>query len=151
MRTTGKEPQLAPKDLRRFLAAVEASGDLVRVDDQVDWDQELPGIGRRSAERNGPAFLFTNIKDYAPQWRVTTNPIATWRRMAVALGLPADAPVRQLYETYAAREQRPVPPVVVTDGPCKEVVVTGEGIDLFDPPAARRIWRAVSASSRSTW
>ena len=126
--------QQAPQDFRSFLAATRASGDLVAIDQEVDWDQELAGIGRLSCERNGPAFLFNNVKDYAPQWRVATNPIATWRRMAIAFGLPADAPVPRLYETYAARESRPVPPVVVKDGPCKEVVIPGERADLFELP-----------------
>jgi phenylphosphate carboxylase alpha subunit len=124
---------MAPKDLRSFLAAIEASGDLVTIAEEVDWDQELPGIGRLSCERNGPAFMFTNVKDYGG-WKVTTNPIATWRRMAVALGLPADTPVRRLYEVYAEREQKLIPPVVVNDGPCKEVVIEGNRLDLFDLP-----------------
>jgi phenylphosphate carboxylase alpha subunit len=124
---------MAPKDLRSFLAAIEASGDLVTIAEEVDWDQELPGIGRLSCERNGPAFMFTNVKDYGG-WKVTTNPIATWRRMAVALGLPADTPVRRLYEVYAEREQKLIPPVVVNDGPCKEVVIEANRLDLFDLP-----------------
>ena len=126
--------QQAPQDFRSFLAVTRASGDLVAIDQEVDWDQELAGIGRLSCERNGPAFLFNNVKDYAPQWRVATNPIATWRRMAIAFGLPADTPVPRLYETYAARESRPVPPVLVKDGPCKEVIVAGDRVDLFDLP-----------------
>jgi phenyl-phosphate phosphatase/carboxylase subunit alpha len=65
------------KDFRSFLTAIEASGDLVTINDQVDWDQELSAIGRLSCERNGPTFLFTNIKDYGSQIRIATNPIAT--------------------------------------------------------------------------
>lgn len=126
--------QHVPQDFRSFLAAIQTSGDLVAIDQEVDWDQELSGIGRLSCERNGPAFLFNNVKDYAPQWRVATNPIATWRRMAVAFGLPADSPVPKLYETYAAREQQLVPPVKVKTGACKEVVIPGDRVDLFDLP-----------------
>jgi 4-hydroxy-3-polyprenylbenzoate decarboxylase len=110
----------APKDMRSFLDAIRASGDLVTVDAEVDWDQELSGLGRLSCERQGPAFMFNTIKDYAPDWRITTNPIATWRR--------------DLYAVYAEREQRSVPPVRVGDAPCKEVVITGDAIDLFDLP-----------------
>lgn len=123
----------APKDLRSFLAAIEASGDLVKIDDQVDWDQELSGIGRLGCERNGPAFLFNNIKDY-PGWRTIANPVAGWRRYAAGLGLPADTPVRELYRVYAAREQNLIPPVNVKDAPCKEVVIPGDKVDLFDLP-----------------
>ncbi len=124
---------MTPTDLRSFLQAIEATGDLVTVNDEVDWDEELPGLGRLSCERQGPAFMFNNVKDYGG-WRVTTNPIATWRRMAVALGLPADTPVRKLYEVYAEREQKTIPPKIVKDGPCKEVVIEGDRLDLFDLP-----------------
>lgn len=124
---------MAHKDLRGFLAAIGPTGDLLEIDDQVDWDQELSGIGRLSCERNGPAFQFNNIKDYAG-WRIVANPVATWRRYAVALGLPADTSVRRLYEFYADREQQSIPPVTVNSGPCKEVIIPGDKIDLFDLP-----------------
>jgi len=125
---------MAHKDLRSFLTAIEASGDLIKIDDEVDWDQELCGIGRLSCERNGPAFLFNNIKDYAANWRILANPIAGWRRFAVGLGLPVDTPIRRLYEIYAEREQKLIPPIIVTDGSCKEEAIIGERIDLFDLP-----------------
>jgi phenylphosphate carboxylase alpha subunit len=124
---------VAPKDLRSFMAAIEATGDLVRIEDQVDWDQELAGIGRLSCERNGPAFLFDNIKDY-PGWRIVTNPGAGWRRYAVSLGLPADTPVREVYRVYAEREKDSIAPVMVKEAPCKEVVIAGDKVDLFDLP-----------------
>lgn len=125
---------MAHKELRSFLAAIEASGDLININDQVDWDEELSGIGRLSCERNGPAFMFNNIKDYASDWRILANPVAGWRRFAVALGLPADTPIRRLYDLYAEREQKLIPPTIVKDGPCKEVVIPGEKVDLFDLP-----------------
>lgn len=125
---------MAHKDFRSFLAAIQSSGDLVTINDQVDWDQELSGIGRLSCERNGPAFMFNNIKDYAPDWRIATNPIATWRRLAVGLNLPADTPLRDLYQTYAEREGNMIPPVFVKDGPCKEVIISGDKVNLFDLP-----------------
>ena len=123
----------APKDLRTFLAAIERTRDLIQVKDKVDWDQELAGLGRISCERNGPAFLFNTVKDY-PGWRVCANPVATWRRYAVALGLPADTSVQQLYAMYAEREQQSIKPVTVKGGPCKEVIIPGDKVDLFDLP-----------------
>jgi phenylphosphate carboxylase alpha subunit len=125
---------MAHKDFRSFLAAIKASGDLVTIEDQIDWDQELSGIGRLSCERNGPAFMFNNIKDYAPEWRIATNPIATWRRLAVGLNLPADTPLRDLYKVYAEREGNMIPPTFVEDGPCKEVIISRDKVNLFDLP-----------------
>ncbi|NNN18552.1 MAG: UbiD family decarboxylase [Acidimicrobiaceae bacterium] len=125
---------MVSNDFRSFLAAIGSSGDLVTINDQVDWDQELSGIGRLSCERDGPAFIFNNVKDYAPDWRIATNPIATWRRLAVGLNLPAEIPLRDLYQTYADREGTMIPPVIVSDGPCKEVKISGDEVNLFDLP-----------------
>lgn len=121
-------------DLRAFVDVLERSGDLVRVDREVHWDLELSAVGRRACEVDGPALLFNRITDY-PGWRVLANPIATWRRMALALGLEASTPVPRIYQVYEEREAHPIPPRVVGDAPCKAHVVTGEKVDLFDLPA----------------
>ncbi len=68
---------MVPKDLRSFLKAIEASGDLITVDQEVDWDLELCAFGRLACERDAPAILFRNIKDYGLDWPVFLNPIAT--------------------------------------------------------------------------
>ena len=125
---------MAPKDLRSFLAAIEKSGDLVMTDKEIDWDLDVCALGRLSCERGGPSILFRNVKDYGPDWPVLVNPVATWRRLAVAFGLPPDTTVPRLYQAYAEREQRPIPPVVVKDGLCKEVVIPGAKVDCFDLP-----------------
>jgi 4-hydroxy-3-polyprenylbenzoate decarboxylase len=125
---------MVPKDLRSFLKAIEASGDLITVAQEVDWDLELCAFGRLACERDAPAMLFTNVKDYGPDWSVFLNPIATWRRLAVALGLPADTSVPELYRTYAEREQNLIPPKTVADAPCKEVRILGDKVDLFELP-----------------
>jgi len=124
---------MAHKDLREFTEALQSGNDLVTIDDAVDWDQELAGIGRLSCERDGPAFMFNNIKDYAG-WRVLANPVTGWRRYAVALGLPAATPVREMYKIYAEREQNPIKPTLVNSSPCKEVIIPEADIDLFDLP-----------------
>lgn len=125
---------MANQDFRSFLSAIAASGDLRTISDEVDWDQELSAIGRLGCERNGPAFLFNTIKDYGSRMRIVANPIATWRRVAVALGQPADTPLRRLYQIYAEREDKLIPPIMVNDAPCKEVIIPGDKVDLFDLP-----------------
>ncbi|MBT4720322.1 MAG: hypothetical protein HOB86_13030 [Rhodospirillaceae bacterium] len=64
---------MAHKDLREFTKALQSGSDLITIDDEVDWDQELAGIGRLSCERDGPAFMFNNVKDYAG-WRAGRVP-----------------------------------------------------------------------------
>src|SRR3989338_10183369 len=110
-------------DLRDFIAALEKSGDLVRVRKEVDWDMEVGAISRRVFERAGPALLFEKIKDYPAGYAILNGPVATWRRVAIALGLAPDTPVRQIYAAYEERREKKLKPVVVQSAPCQENVM----------------------------
>ena len=51
-------------DLRGWIAALGAAGELRRIDAQVDWNIELGTIARMlQGPATGPAVLFNNIKD----------------------------------------------------------------------------------------
>lgn len=121
-------------DTRSFLDALLASGDAVSIDAEVDWDLELGAIARRACERDAPAPHFRTVKDY-PGQSVLADPLATWRRIAIALGLDPDAHVRDIYRAYEEREARPLAPTVVASGPVHENVVTGGAVDLSAIPA----------------
>jgi 4-hydroxy-3-polyprenylbenzoate decarboxylase len=123
------------KDTREFIEVLRASGDLLEVTEEVSWDLELGAISRLAAERDGPALWFKRIADYPGDITAFVNPMATWRRVAIAFGLAPDASVREIYRRYEEREGKLVPPVVVNNGPCKEVVRRGSDLDLFDLPA----------------
>ncbi len=122
------------EDTRTFMAAIRASGDMREIEAEVDWDLEIGAISRRAAERDGPAIWFKNVKDY-PGQSVFANPLATWRRIAVAFGLPPDTHIRDLYRVYAEREAHPIPPVEVEAGACQQNVVTGDRVDVADVPS----------------
>lgn len=124
----------APSDVREFLEVLKEAGDLTVVEREVDWDLELGAISRRACELDGPAVWFRSVKDY-PGHSVVANPIATWRRAALALGLPASTPIPKIYETYIERESQPIPPRVVRDAPVKDVVLSGSSADLNALPA----------------
>ncbi len=121
-------------DLRDFIAALERSGDLVRIKREVDWDMEVGAISRRVFEQSGPALLFEKIKDYPPGYAILNGPVATWRRVAIALGLPSDTPVRKLYSAYEERREKKLPPVVVESAPCQENVMIGPEVDIYRLP-----------------
>src|SRR5512138_1706498 len=116
------------------MEALEKSGDLTVVAGEVDWDLELGAMGRLACETQSAALWFKRVADY-PGWTIFMNPLATWRRVAIALGLPADSPIKMIHREYEAREGRLIPPVTVENGPCKEVVKLGDQVDLFDLPA----------------
>ncbi len=121
-------------DVRSFCEALEKTGDLVKVKEEVDWDLEMGAITRRLCETRGPAVLFENVKDY-PDWRVLGIPVAHERRLAVAMGLSPDTHLRDLMEEYEKRAENKIAPVIVDSGPCQENVIMGDDVNLFDLPA----------------
>jgi phenylphosphate carboxylase alpha subunit len=126
---------MAFADLRDFIAALERSGDLLRIKREVDWDMEAGAISRRVFERSGPALLFEKIKDYPPGYAILNGPVATWRRVALALGLPPDTSARELYAIYEERRERNIKPKIVSSALCQENVMTGSEIDIYKLPA----------------
>ncbi len=121
-------------DMREFCQALDKSGDLVHVTEEVDWELEAAAITRRSNESLGPAVFFEKIKDYPDGYRILGGVQATYRRVAVSLGLPPDTPVPTIYREYEEREQNPVKPVAVSTGPCKQNKMLGDEVDLCQFP-----------------
>lgn len=124
----------AVRDNREFIERLQASGDLIRVRAEVDWDLEMGAIVRRVCERGLPAVLFEQVKDY-PEFRVLGAPLATYRRLAIAMGLSPDISVRELLDEYVERVRRPIKPVMVADAPWRRNVMMDEEVDLFALPA----------------
>ena len=52
---------MADRDLRKWIAQLEAEGDFKRVTTQVDWDDEISQIMRKVYVQDGPAILFDHI------------------------------------------------------------------------------------------
>jgi 4-hydroxy-3-polyprenylbenzoate decarboxylase len=125
---------MAFNDIRQFMEALDKSGELVHVQEKVDWELEAGAISRRCYETQGPALVFENIKDY-PGHRLMGGSLATYRRVAIALGLDPDTPISEIHQEYELREQKPIKPVVVDSGPCKENIMMGEDIDLCRFPS----------------
>ncbi len=126
---------MAFRDLRQFVDALEETGDLLRIREEVDWDLEAGAINRRAYERSGPAVLFERIKDYPPGYRLFGGSLGTFRRVAIALGLDPNTPVREIYREYERREEYPVKPYSVETGPCKENILLGDEVDLYRFPS----------------
>ena len=126
---------MAFKDNREFIDALKKTNDVVCIKKEVDWELEAGAVTRRSYELSGPAPLFEKVKDYPEGYRIFGGPLGTYRRIAVAMGLPADSPIKEIYDEYERRQDRLIPPVVVKDGPCKENIMLGDEVDLYRFPA----------------
>lgn len=122
------------KDVRDFIAKLEKEGEVIRIEDEVDWNLEAGAVVRRSAEKGLPAPFFQKIKGYPQGYRLVGNCAASFRRMAIMMDMKPDTHPRDLIDEYIKRRKRRIKPIVVKDGPCKENVHIGDKVDLFEFP-----------------
>src|ERR1035437_8869135 len=116
-------------DLRDFIRRLEEEGLLARVKAEVDWKYELGGIALKSL---GPpakkALLFENIKGYKTS--LFTNGLLSVKELAIGLGFDPDISEAALVKETAIRFEKPLKPVVVPTGPCKENKYFGRHVDV---------------------
>ncbi len=122
------------EDNRKFIAALSRTGDLVRVNKEVDWDMEVGAVVRYASKIQAPAPLFNKIRDYSNSFTVFGLPINSVRRTSIALGLKPQEPLRTIQNEYEKRIDHHVKPVLLKTGPCKENVLLGDDVDLFKFP-----------------
>ena len=139
------------RDLRDFLAGLEARGELKRVTAMVDPRLEMTEICDRVLKAGGPALLFE--RPQGQTMPVLGNLFGTVRRVALGMGVDAADPtaaLRALGELLATLRQ-PEPPTgwkdaweklpllksvlsmeprTVMRAPCQEVVLEGPQVDL---------------------
>lgn len=124
---------MAIKDLRQWIELLEKEEEVIKIKEKVDWNLELGGITQEAFDREGPAILFENIKDYenALCKRFFTGGVSMYSRIALMLGLPKDTPPKELITVWRERSSNLVKPKVVKTGPCKENIISGDEIDLL--------------------
>ena len=72
------------RDLREFIRALEAAGELKRIDTPVDPRFEVTEICDRTLRAGGPALLFT--KPRGSQVPLLANLFGTEKRVALGMG-----------------------------------------------------------------
>jgi 4-hydroxy-3-polyprenylbenzoate decarboxylase len=139
------------RDLRDFLAGLEARGELKRVTATVDPCLEMTEVCDRVLKAGGPALLFERPKGHSVP--VLGNLFGTVRRVALGMGVEAADPAAALRELGAVlaalREPEPprgwrdawdklpllktvlaMEPRAVTRAPSQEAVLEGPDVDL---------------------
>jgi 2,5-furandicarboxylate decarboxylase 1 len=120
------------QDLRTFLDLMKRGrpDDLAIVSAEVDPAYEITALVVK-LEREGrrrPVVLFERVK--GSRFPVLTNLHASRARLAAAMSCaPPD-----MLRTYLRAMERPIPPRVVATGPVKEIIRTGDAVDLFELP-----------------
>jgi 2,5-furandicarboxylate decarboxylase 1 len=128
------------QDLQSFLRFLEEHypDEVIHVDKEIDPVFEATAaLWRLENERRFPAVVFDNIK--GSQIPCVTNVHASFPRLAMAIGLPIDATPRDFVLEYMRREENPIPPRLVSndEAPCKEVILTGDDVDLTIFPSLK--------------
>jgi UbiD family decarboxylase len=119
------------RDLRQYLSALESRGLLRWIDEKVDKNWEISCIARLVFRGLPPekrfAIGFRNIEGYEGMSIVVGALGASLNVIATALETEPD-PIR--IQEKLARVRYPMEPVIVDKGPCKEVILKGDEVDV---------------------
>ena len=132
---------VAWRDLREWIALVEANGLLKRIDKPVDADEELAAIAYLATRReDAPALLFEEIAGDRTGASILTNMLGSSKeRYALAVGLDPALSVAEMIAATRDLMQRRIKPVPVAKAkaPVNEIVLRGDEIDLTQFPVPK--------------
>ena len=100
------------KDLREFIAALEAQGELKRIHIEVDPYLEITEICDRTLRAGGPALLFENVKGH--DMPLLGNLFGTPKRVALGMGQESVEALREVGKLLAFLKE-PDPPKGLKD------------------------------------
>ncbi|KAE8175697.1 4-hydroxy-3-polyprenylbenzoate decarboxylase [Photobacterium carnosum] len=140
------------KDLRDFIAYLEQQGQLQRIQQPVNPNQEMTEICDRTLRAGGPALLFENPVGY--DMPVLANLFGTPERVAMGMGRDNVKQLREVGEWLAyLKEPEPphglrdainkipifkqvlnMPTKVLRKAPCQQIIWQGDEIDLDKIP-----------------
>jgi UbiD family decarboxylase len=136
-----KAAPLPWRDLREWLALVDAHGMLQRIDKPVDPDEELAAITFMATRREGaPALLFQTLAGDRSGASVLANMLGSSKeRYALAVGLDPGLSISELIAQTRTVMSRRLAPVRVPKGkaPVNEIVLRDNEIDLTAFPAPK--------------
>src|SRR5260221_11996149 len=109
MATTIRTDVKAPTDIREWLKKIDEIGELQTVtgantEEDIGMATEILGRTRPSK-----ATIFDEIVGYKKGWRVLSNGLGSFTRIALTLGLPIDSTPHQLVKALQQRARKRVP------------------------------------------
>jgi UbiD family decarboxylase len=132
--TTGSAPARGYPDLHDHIRALDRAGLLIRVDRPINKDTEMHPLVRWQfrggiEEKDRKAFLFTNVVDSKKRKYdipVAVGVLAANREIyRIGIGCRLD----EIDGRWLKATQNPIPPRVIENAPCHEIVVQGEALD----------------------
>ena len=131
---------MAHKDNRIFLEKLKEKGMLKTITAPVDWNEEVAAICQELMVKKGPAPHFTNIKDYHNTWckeLVLDATMSNLERLKVAMDVPQSISNDELVLKWKDSVTKTIKPILLSSGVCKEVVIKGKEIDLYQIPVPK--------------
>ena len=122
--TLPSRPNIGPRDMRTWIAELEAAGELVRIAKPVDPLTQMGALLYQSREK---ALFFENLPH---GWRSLGQAPANVRHAAIAFG----ASEEEVVPLVARRLGTRIAPEMVDDGPVKEVRLAAGEFDLTELP-----------------
>jgi 4-hydroxy-3-polyprenylbenzoate decarboxylase len=125
-------------DLRDWIREVEKLGEIKRLQG-MSWERDI-GMVTALLQRNDPSpcAIFDDIPGLRKGFRVLTNFFGA-KRANITLGFPPGIARLELSDAflkaYKDPRSKPIPHVVVEDGPVFENVITGDEVDITRFPA----------------
>jgi 4-hydroxy-3-polyprenylbenzoate decarboxylase len=140
------------KDLRDFIAQLEAQGELKRIQQEVDPYLEMTEICDRVLRAEGPALLFENVKGSSTP--VLGNLFGTPKRVAMGMGEDKVEALREIGKLLAMLKEPSPPkgmkdawkqlpmfkkvldmaPKKIKNAACQQHVIEGDDVDLNNIP-----------------
>ena len=115
------------EDLRGFIEKLEKADLLQRIPREVDPRFELPAVAKK-VERLGKALVFEKVK--GSDLPVVTNVFGSRTMLAMIFDTTPEDVVREFMKRSEAR----IAPVIVGEGPCKEVIKLGDEANIDELP-----------------
>jgi UbiD family decarboxylase len=127
---------MAYDSLRPYLQVLEQQGMMRWIDAEVDKDWEIASIVRMifraMPEEARYGIGFRNIKGF-PGGRIVAGVVAASKKM-IATAIGSDPTPESIHDRVMAGIANPIPPVIVKTGPCKEVIIGPDKVDLTKLP-----------------
>lgn len=129
-----ERPPRSYRDLQEHLAELEKAGLLLRIERPINKDTEMHPLvrwqfcgGLRQEERKG--FLFRNVTDSKnrsyPDFEVAVGVLSS---NPAIYGIGMNCPEPEIGRRWLRAIAEPVPPEIVADAPCQEIVLRDDAI-----------------------
>ena len=119
------------RSMGEWVAFLEDRGQLRHNSMDMNLRRDFGLVSKTIAEQNGPAIIHENVWGY-PGWKIFTEGLTTIQRRAWALGVPAENIVANIADVLQTKT--PIKPKIIDAGPCQEIKILGDAIDLTDLP-----------------